>query len=67
MEADNHDYKCQKCGLQYLQPGSRRLHIQQVHPEIATTCEVSTEFMHYLFLHGIKSKCSKNYLLNIKI
>lgn len=50
METDNHDYKCQKCGLQYLQPGSRRLHIQQVHPEIATTCEVSTEFMHYFYV-----------------
>lgn len=64
METDNHDYKCQKCGLQYLQPGSRRLHIQQVHPEIATTCEfcglkmTSTQAVWgHLKTHGIVHEC----------
>ncbi|XP_055928681.1 uncharacterized protein LOC129959791 [Argiope bruennichi] len=64
METDNHDYKCQKCGLQYLQPGSRRLHIQQVHPDIATTCEFcglkmqSTQAVWgHLKTHGIVHEC----------
>ncbi|XP_054719433.1 uncharacterized protein LOC129229120 [Uloborus diversus] len=64
METDDHDYTCQKCGLQYLQPGSRRLHIQQVHPEIATTCEFCTLKMSstqavwgHLKTHGIVHEC----------
>lgn len=64
METDNHDYKCQKCGLQYLQPGSRRLHIQQVHQEIATTCEFCSLKLQttqavwgHLKTHGIVHEC----------
>ncbi|XP_015922567.1 uncharacterized protein [Parasteatoda tepidariorum] len=65
MENDSHDYKCQKCGLQFLQPGSRRLHIQQMHTDIATVCEfcgiklTSTQAVWaHLKSHGIVHECT---------
>ncbi|XP_035222659.1 uncharacterized protein LOC118195446, partial [Stegodyphus dumicola] len=64
MENDDHDYKCQKCGLQFLQPDSRRMHIQKVHPEIATVCEfcgrkfqATQSVWGHLKTHGIVFEC----------
>lgn len=64
METEHHNYKCPHCGLQFLQPGSRRLHLQQIHPKISNTCEFcgtklnnTQELWSHLTTHDIVHEC----------
>lgn len=64
METEHHNYKCPHCGLQFLQPGSRRLHLQQIHPKVSNTCEFcgtklnnTQELWSHLTTHDIVHEC----------
>lgn len=66
METENHSYKCQHCGLVFVQPGPRRNHIQSVHPDLANICEIcgtrlqnSQALWSHLSLHNIVYECQK--------